>query len=57
MNAMQTIRRNQASRAKARARAAFWREAGAWLSLAGLATVALPCAGILGWLVAAGVSM
>ena len=57
MNALATLRRNRELRAKARARAAFWREASAWAGVVALAVVAFPVVGALAWLLAAGVSL
>lgn len=57
MNATATLRRNRARRHAARNRAAFWREASAWAGVVALGVVALPCAAVLAWLLAAGVNL
>lgn len=57
MHALATLRRNRERRAKARARAAFFREAGAWCALLVGFAIALPSVGVLAWLVAAGMSL
>lgn len=54
---LKAIRRRQAQRTNARARAKFFRELGAWVGMVALVLIAIPCAGALGWLLAAGVNL